>query len=108
MAKLFYSASMSVDGFIAGPGGDMSWLADYLDPNPVLDDLLGRIGALLVGRRTYGGDDPYRDSPHQGEPFGGGWSGPQFVLTHRLPNESVPGGLHRAGAARRRRSAVRP
>jgi dihydrofolate reductase len=91
MARLLYSASMSVDGFITGPGGDMSWLADYLEPNPVLDDLLGQIGALLVGRRTFGGDDPYRDTPHEGEPFGGGWSGPQFVLTNRLPDEPVPG-----------------
>ena len=91
MAKLLYSASMSVDGFIAGPGGDMSWLTDYPGPNPVLDDLLGRIGALLVGGRTYGGDDPYRDTPQHGEPFGGGWGGPQFVLTYRRPDESVPG-----------------
>lgn len=91
MAKLLYSASMSVDGFIAGPGGDMSWLADYLERNPVLDGLLDRIGALLVGRRTFDGDDPYRDTPQEGEPFGGGWSGPQFVLTHRLPDRSAPG-----------------
>ena len=27
MGKLLYSATMSLDGFIAGPGGDMSWLA---------------------------------------------------------------------------------
>ncbi|MCW2651334.1 MAG: deaminase [Mycobacterium sp.] len=69
----------------------MSWLADYLDPNPVLDDLLGQIGALLVGRRTFGGDDPYRGTAAEGEPFGGGWSGPQFVLTHRLPDQPVAG-----------------
>ena len=25
MAKFLYSAAMSLDGFIAGPGGDMSW-----------------------------------------------------------------------------------
>ncbi|MBE1550416.1 hypothetical protein GGC64_004456 [Mycobacterium sp. OAS707] len=26
MAKSLYSAAMSADGFIAGPGGDLSWL----------------------------------------------------------------------------------
>ena len=82
---------MSVDGFIAGPGGDMSWLADYLEPNPVLDELLPEVGAILAGNRTFGGDDPYKGTPQEGEAFGGGWSGPQFVLTHRPPGQPVPG-----------------
>ena len=29
MAKLLYSATISLDGFIAGPGGDMSWLTEH-------------------------------------------------------------------------------
>ena len=45
MGKVLYSATMSLDGFIAGPGGDMSWLTAYLGPNPEIDalqrDLLG-------------------------------------------------------------------
>ena len=58
MARLLYSAAMSLDGFIAGPGGDMSWLADYLEPNPVVDELIPQVGALLVGARTFRGDEP--------------------------------------------------
>jgi len=27
----------------------------------------------------------------EGKPFGGGWSGPQFVLTHRAPDTPLPG-----------------
>ncbi|GHG48651.1 MULTISPECIES: dihydrofolate reductase family protein [Amycolatopsis] len=81
MAKLLYAFSCSIDGFIAGPGGDMSWLTPFLGPPP--EGLLLRIGALLVGRRTYDGDDPHRGGPGEGKAFGGGWSGPQFVLTHR-------------------------
>jgi dihydrofolate reductase len=91
MSQNLYSAAMSVDGFIAGRRGDMSWLADYLGPNPVVDDLIERTGALLVGNRTFRGDDPYQGTPGEGEAFGGGWSGPQFVLTHNLPDEPVPG-----------------
>ncbi|GAB3974505.1 dihydrofolate reductase family protein [Plantactinospora veratri] len=91
MATFLYSASMSLDGFIAGPGGDMSWLTRYLGPNPTIDDLIGKVGAILAGNRSYGGDDPYRDTPQEGEAFGGGWSGPQFVLTHRPPERPVPG-----------------
>jgi dihydrofolate reductase len=90
MAKLLYSATMSLDGFIAGPGGDMSWLTPYIGPNPAVDDVIGQIGALLVGRRTFGGDDPHRGTDKEGKPFGGGWSGPQFVLTHHAPDTAPP------------------
>ncbi|MEU6413402.1 dihydrofolate reductase family protein [Microbispora sp. NPDC046933] len=91
MATMLYSATMSLDGFIAGPGGDMSWLTEHLGPNPAVDGLIGDIGALLVGNRTFRGDDPHRGTPQEGEPFGGGWSGPQFVLTHDVPAAPVPG-----------------
>jgi dihydrofolate reductase len=92
MSKLLYSATMSMDGFIAGPGGDMSWLTEYPGPNATVDELIGKIGALLVGNRTFGGDDPYKGvEAREGKPFGGGWSGPQFVLTHHAPEISVPG-----------------
>jgi dihydrofolate reductase len=91
MAKFLYSAAMSLDGFIAGPAGDMSWMTDYLGPNPVVDELITQTGAILVGNRTFGGDDPYKGQEGEGEAFGGGWEGSQFVLTHRPPAEQVPG-----------------
>ncbi|EOD64745.1 dihydrofolate reductase family protein [Amycolatopsis vancoresmycina] len=103
MAKLLYAFSCSIDGFIAGPGGDMSWLTPHLHPDPVVDALIPRIGALLVGRRTYDGDDPHRGGPGEGQAFGGGWEGPQFVLTHRaapaVPGVSFAGDLASAVAA---------
>jgi dihydrofolate reductase len=91
MAKFLYSAAMSLDGFIAGLDGDMLWMTDFLGPNPVVDDLISQTGALLVGNRTFGGDDPFKGQEGEGEAFGGGWAGPQFVLTHRPPAEQVPG-----------------
>jgi dihydrofolate reductase len=91
MGKVLYSATMSLDGFITGPGGDMSWLAAHLGPNPPVDELTTRIGALLVGNRTFGGDDPYRGTTNEGKPFGGAWEGQQFVLTHHAPHTPVPG-----------------
>lgn len=91
MARLLYSVTMSLDGFIAGPGGDMSWLTEHIGPNPTVDEVIGRIGALLVGNRTFRGDDPHRGTPKEGKPFGGGWDGPQFVLTHHVPDTAVPG-----------------
>jgi dihydrofolate reductase len=91
MGKVLYSATMSLDGLITGPQGDMSWLAAFLGPNPPVDELSTRIGALLVGNRTFGGDDPYKGTTNEGKPFGGAWEGPQFVLTRHVPQTSVPG-----------------
>ena len=91
MARVLYSATMSLDGFIAGPGGDMSWLFPHLGgDDPIVGELIERTGALLIGRRTFDGDDPNRGTENEG-PFGGQWSGPQFVLTHRPPEAPVPG-----------------
>lgn len=94
MANVQYQCTMSLDGFIAGPGGDMGWLARYAAPgdeNPAVARVMRRTGALLIGRRTFGGDDPLKGTEHEGEPYGGGWTGPQFVLTHRVPRDPVPG-----------------
>jgi dihydrofolate reductase len=85
VSNLLYSATVSLDGFIAGPGGDMSWLASYLEPaDPAVRDLMEDIGALLVGRRTFDGDDPNAGTEQEGA-FNGQWHGPAFVLTHRPP-----------------------
>ncbi|OHV41586.1 MULTISPECIES: dihydrofolate reductase family protein [Pseudofrankia] len=90
MAKVLYSATMSLDGFIAGPGGDMSWLAEFLVEDPFIDDLVSRIKVILAGRRTFDGDDPNRGTDKEGA-FQGAWQGPQVVLTHRPPATPVPG-----------------
>ena len=104
-AKLIYSATMSLDGFIAGPGGDMSWLTKHLGAaDPVAQSLLENIGALLVGANTFGGDDPNAGTDKEGA-FGGQWSGPSVVLTHDAgrsspdPNTTFAGDLESAVAA---------
>jgi dihydrofolate reductase len=92
MGRTLYSATMSLDGFIAGAGGDMSWLTEYVGgtADPLVEDLIAGIGALLIGNRTFHGDDPNRGTPNEGA-FGGAWHGPQFVLTHHAPDTPVPG-----------------
>jgi dihydrofolate reductase len=89
MAKMLYSATMSLDGFIAGAGGDMHWLLDHLGPNDTATEIVPQIGALLVGRRTFDGDDPHKGTESEGA-FGGAWHGPQIVLTHHAPETPVP------------------
>jgi dihydrofolate reductase len=90
MAKLQYQCTMSLDGFITGAGGDMSWLAEFLSPNPEVEDLIPEVGTLLVGNRTFRGDDPNKGNEHEGEPYGGGWRGPQVVLTHHISENTIP------------------
>ncbi len=90
MSTVLYSVTMSLDGFIAGPGGDMSWLTPHLGPNPEVERLQDDIGALLIGHRTFGGDDPNRGTASEGA-FGGTWTGPSFVLSHHQPAAPEPG-----------------
>ena len=91
MAKVLYSAAVSLDGFIAGPGGDMSWLSEYVGgENPTAERLLADTGALLIGNRTFTGDDPNRGTDSEGA-FGGQYDGPAVVLTHRPPGEAPEG-----------------
>jgi riboflavin biosynthesis pyrimidine reductase len=87
MGKMLYSVTMSLDGFIAGPGGDMSWLAEYLEPNPTVDELIGNIGALLVGNRTFRGDDPYKGVADKEGKFAGRGGG----ADHSSCSPTTPG-----------------
>ncbi|UOZ06315.1 dihydrofolate reductase family protein [Amycolatopsis sp. WQ 127309] len=87
MAKLLCHITMSLDGFVAGPADDMSWLAGQATgPNPVVERLLGEIGAVLLGHRTYA---PATSA--EGEVYGGRWQGPKFVLTRDDPATAQPG-----------------
>lgn len=88
MTRVMYSAAMSLDGFIAGPGGDMSWMRPYAGPNPEIDELQRDIGALLIGNRTFHGDDPNKGTDAEGA-YGGTWHGPSFVLTHDVDQPPV-------------------
>ncbi|RLV55689.1 dihydrofolate reductase [Aeromicrobium phragmitis] len=83
MTTFLYSATMSVDGYIAGAAGDMSWLKPHLAPDPLVDELVPQVSVILSGRRTYDGDDPNAGDPKREGAFEGRWHGTQVVLTHR-------------------------
>src|SRR5690349_10303301 len=53
MRKLIYSMTVSLDGFIAGPGGDIGWSAPDEELHRFHNDQVRELGAHLLGRRLY-------------------------------------------------------
>jgi hypothetical protein len=66
LGKVLWHVTMSLDGFISGPGNAMDWAYDTV-PNETVADVIRTTGALIVGRRTYEVED--RD---RGGFYGGG------------------------------------
>jgi len=53
MARLIYSAIMSLDGYIADADGKFEWAAPDEEVHGFVNDLERRAGTLLLGRRMY-------------------------------------------------------
>ena len=53
MRKLIYSMSVSLDGFIAGPNGEIDWSAPDEELHRFHNQQTREIGAHLYGRRLY-------------------------------------------------------
>ncbi len=55
MGKVIYYLAMSVDGLIAGPGGDLAWLLKYdaTGEDYGYQELVAGLGALIMGAATY-------------------------------------------------------
>ena len=47
--KVVVNRSMSLDGFIAGPGDAMDWVFDFLAPDD-FPEIAAATGAMLIGR----------------------------------------------------------
>ena len=53
MRKLIFSMSVSLDGFIAGPGGEIDWGAPDEELHRFHNEQTRELGAHLLGRRLY-------------------------------------------------------
>ncbi len=99
--KVIVHRTMSLDGFIAGPGDAMDWIFDFIEPTSTLfTETAAATGGMLVGRRTDEvGDRMDAESERgaassdEGYPF----EGPTFVLTHRPPDPPAPGVIYLSG-----------
>jgi len=91
VALVVVGATMSLDGFIAGPGDAMDWVFEYVGPEFLDDmdeDIIRTTGAVLSGRGCY--DVGRRgERPETSGLYGGRWHGPEFVLTHHPPDDET-------------------
>ena len=99
--KVVVNRSMSLDGFIAGPGDAMDWIFDFVRSDaPWLTEIAAATGAMLVGRRTDEVGDRMDAEGERGASSGDDgypFSGPTFVLTHRPPDPPAPGVTYLTG-----------
>ena len=61
MRKLIVSMNVTLNGFMAGPYGELDWHTPYWDDEMarVTAEQLGNAGTILLGRNTYQGMAPY-------------------------------------------------
>jgi dihydrofolate reductase len=81
MSKTVWHITMSLDGYIAGPDHAMEWAFGHAEHSPLADDIRDSTGAILGGRGWYDGATAHHDGV--AGIYGGDWTGPVFVLTHR-------------------------
>jgi len=75
--------TMSLDGFVAGPGHAMDWATGFTVRPGLIDEYVQTTGAILGGR------DGWDAAVDGSRPYGGAWQGPIFVLTHH-PEDATP------------------
>ncbi|GAA1857831.1 dihydrofolate reductase family protein [Microbacterium koreense] len=83
--KVLWHFTMSLDGFVAGPGHSMDWMRgiDDTGERDIIAEYVETTGAILGGR------DGWDAFPDAEGVYGGRWSGPAFVLTHH-PEDAAP------------------
>lgn len=89
MGKIAWGFTSSIDGFIAGPGHDMSWMSAGAPlAEGATERMAAKVGVIISGRAGYDAAKAQRGERDQltSAPYGGAWSGTEFVLTHR-PDE---------------------
>lgn len=88
MGKIAWGFTCSLDGFIAGPGHDMSWLSTAESDAGVTERLAADVAVIISGRDGYDAARAQHDERDErtSQAYGGAWTGTEFILTHR-PDE---------------------
>lgn len=87
MGTVFIHLTMSLDGFVARPDEDPSWMFQY-DSDEMAEHIMKEVGAVIVGNRGFREGTMTQDTL----PYGG-MKVPQFVVTHHARDPLELGGL---------------
>jgi dihydrofolate reductase len=79
MRRVRYVVAMSLDGYIAGPNGEVDWI--IMDPEIDFQALFEQFDTFLMGRRTFEG---------MGGAGGGGQGAQTIVFSSTLRQEDFP------------------
>ena len=82
--EVVYYLAASLDGFIAGKDGDVSWLNDYFVPELGFHGFMARIRGAIMGRNTW---DKMAAMTGGGSAYG---ATPCIVATHRPLDVAEP------------------
>lgn len=85
--KVLWHFTMSLDGFVAGPGHTMDWMTGLSVRSGLIEEYATTTGAVLGGRDGF---DAY---PDVSGIYGGSWQGPVFVLTHHPEDAQAADGV---------------
>jgi dihydrofolate reductase len=88
MGEVFIHVTMSLDGFIGRPNGEIEDWAFHYGTDEMVDEVMGKIGAVVLGNRTFEGTMKIN-----GLPYGGMVKVPQFVVTHAAREPLTKDGL---------------
>ena len=79
MAKTLLYITTSLDGYVAGPNDEVEWLNRYNNVDFGLKEFLSRVGAIIMGRRSYdiGVEQKWFSQFNYGVPI--------FVVSHDQP-----------------------
>lgn len=79
MSVVFIHATVTLDGFLAGPGGEVDWMFDFPSApqdQDVVDRVCANIGAVV------GGANPGRTIEDGEVPYGGMVKAPVYLMSH--------------------------
>ncbi len=88
MGKVIIHVTMSLDGFIAGPHGEIDWSFRY-GTDASVEEIMKEIGAVVMGNRGFKEGTMNENTL----PYGGMLKVPQFVVTHEPRPPVTIGGL---------------
>jgi dihydrofolate reductase len=85
MGKVVIHATITLDGYIAGPNDEMDWMSEYVGSNKVAEEVIRNVGAIVSGGRLSRLID---EDIENNLPYGGAVKAPVFIFTHH-PHETV-------------------